>query len=50
MKRNTQDDHNYTAAQVTGLIEAVEDGRMEGIQIVRKTAKNNAEMVTFVAL
>ena len=50
MKSYTQDDHNYTAAQVNGLIEAVVDGRVKGIQVVREAAKNNIEKVTFLAI
>ena len=45
-----QHNHNYTAAQVNGLIEAVVDGRVKGIQVVREAAKNNIEKVTFLAI
>lgn len=45
-----QHDHNRTAAQVNGLIEAVKDGRVKGIQVARKTANNNVEQITFLAV
>jgi hypothetical protein len=45
-----QHNHNRTAAQVNGLIEAVENGKVNGIQIVKEAAKNNIEKVTFLAI